>query len=431
MPCASTAQSFHYYDISMPRTDGTLQQIQTFLVVEPDGRGTARLLYKSAATQERQLIELSLTDSLPEGPLKYLVSNSQRTVLEGSEDSAIPSPRFVFTTSVVDGETILLPSGLEYPAGTNIWNPVTVHATQQMDYDQLATSPDLVRFFYHEEEDLYRYLYSNNTRGPSGITRKEKMHLVIVAATLDSSIGITAQRDLANLKSFYTSLCRDMGVKLIPVYITGMAVDRKTVDNTISSLNPGPGDIVVFHFSGHGFRYSNDISRFPRMSFRTNNDQRLDDINMSAEEVFHRVRQKGARVNILVSDCCNENINRPAPVGRELFRTTTTGKRTMSAQFNRANAEALFLSRTPVSLLVGSAEKDQLAVGNPKLGGFFTSFYIANLEKSLYGFQTGVNWLKLLVDARESTRRQALTAACEGSKRCVQTAEIKDFSLAR
>jgi hypothetical protein len=431
LPALSFAQSFHYYDISMPRTDGTLQQIKAFLVVEQDGRGTARLLYKSTATAERHLIELSLADSLPEGQFKYLVSNSQRIFLEGSEDSTIPIPRFVCTPTVVDGETIYQPSGLEYPTRVNTWNPVTVHATQHMDYEQLAKSSELVRFFYQEDEDLYRYLYSNNTRGPSGITRTEKMHLVIVAATLDSSIGITAQKDLANLQTFYTSLCRDMGVKLVPVYISGMDVSRQNVDQAINNLNPASGDIVVFHFSGHGFRYSNDTSRFPRMSFRTNNEQRLDDINMSAEQVFHRIRQKGARVNILVSDCCNENINRPAPVGRELFRTATAGKRTMSAQFNRANAEALYLSRTPVSLLIGSAEKDQLAVGNPKLGGFFTSFYIANLEKSLYGFQTGVNWLKLFVDARESTRKQALTAACEGSRRCVQTAEIKDFSLAR
>jgi hypothetical protein len=431
LPCISPAQSFHYYDISMPRTDGSEQRIQTFLVVEPDGSGTARMLYKSPTTQERQLVELSLADSLPEGEVKYLVANGQRVFLEGGQDSLLLLPRFVFTSSDVDGELIYRPLGLEYPKGTGGWTAVTVHASQHMDYEQLAKSPDLVRFFYHEEEDFYRYLFSNNTRGPSGITRTEKMHLVIVAATLDSSIGVTAQKDLENLKTFYTSLCRDMGVKLMPVYITGMAVNRKTVDNAVNILNPGPGDIVVFHFSGHGFRYSNDTSRFPRMSLRTNNEQRLDDINMSAEEVFHRIRKKGARVNILVSDCCNENINRPAPVGRELFRTSTAGKRTMSSQFNRANAEALFLSRTPVSLLIGSAEKDQLAAGNPKLGGFYTAFYVANLEKSIYGFQTGVNWLKLLVDARESTRRQALTAVCDAPKRCVQTAEIKDFSLAR
>lgn len=415
----------------MPRKDGSEQRVQTFLVVEPDGRGTARLLYKSAITQERQLVELSLTDSLPDGESKYLVANGQQVFLEGDQDSALMFPRFIFTPSLVDNEMIYRPSVPEYPKGSNGWAAVTVHDTQHMDYEQLAKSPDLVRFFYHEEDDFYRYLFSNNTRGPSGIARTEKMHLVIVAATLDSSIGITAQKDLENLKSFYTSLCRDMRVKLVPVYITGMEVNRKTVDNAVRNLNPGPVDMVVFHFSGHGFRYSNDTSRFPRMSLRTNNEQRLDDINLSAEELFHRIRSKGARVNIFVSDCCNEDINRPAPVGRELFRTSPAGKRTMSSQYNRANAEALFLSGKPVSLLIGSAEKDQLAVGNPKLGGFFTSFYLANLEKSIYGFQTGVNWLKLLVDARESTRRQALTAVCDASKRCVQTAEIKDFSSVR
>jgi hypothetical protein len=64
------------------------------------------------------------------------------------------------------------------------------------------------------------------------------------------------------------------------------------------------------------------------------------------------------------------------------------------------------------------------------MGGFFTAFFRAELEKSLYGYQNSKSWKNMLLSAKEKARQQALTALCSGEAsgpggRCVQRAEIK------
>ena len=65
-------------------------------------------------------------------------------------------------------------------------------------------------------------------------------------------------------------------------------------------------DIVMFYYSGHGFRYPNDASDYPRMWLKTGSDENVETNNLRIEEdVYDHIIKMGAGVNIVLSDCCN------------------------------------------------------------------------------------------------------------------------------
>lgn len=115
------------------------------------------------------------------------------------------------------------------------------------------------------------------------------------------------------------------------------------------------------------------------------------------------------------------------PFGFDLLRPRATG--TDGLKLNYDNFRKLFLPVQRTSIIIGSAAPEQLAVGNPNMGGFFTNFFKAELIKSLYSNTGESTWLRISLNATENTRKQSLTALCNSTPningRCVQRAEIK------
>jgi len=104
--------------------------------------------------------------------------------------------------------------------------------------------------------------------------------------------------------------------------------------------------------------------------------------------------------------------------------------------FNMESAKKLFLPAMPLSIIVSSVEKDHLSVGNPDIGGYYTHFLTAELEKNIWGFyssslllfggQSNASWLKILLEARKNTYWKAKAKQCgkTTNDRCIQQAEI-------
>ena len=160
------------------------------------------------------------------------------------------------------------------------------------------------------------------------------------------------------------------------------------------------------------------------MSLRTNPDQDIDKNNLSVEDVYKQILKLGARVNMVLTDCCNQDIGANSPVGRDVLKTRGGGYNATAQSLNMDNCNALFFSKQPVSIIASSAQINQLATGNPALGGFFTYYFKGLLEKSLYSYDKSNSWFRILLDAKEKARWQALSALC-GAGRCVQLAELK------
>ena len=120
-------------------------------------------------------------------------------------------------------------------------------------------------------------------------------------------------------------------------------------------------------------------------------------------DLFELVKSKGARLNIIIGDCCNSLIEfkRKFKGGSDALRN----EKKEPVIINKASCEALFCDYT-ASILVASADKGEYAVSDDKLGSLFTY----NLSKSLKRLMkkdldksAGLPWGELLEETTHTT----------------------------
>ncbi|MEO6133582.1 MAG: caspase family protein [Ginsengibacter sp.] len=422
----SFGQSYFYFENKIPQPNGPSLSYYSFLTLQPDGSAVARIRSGNYPLAEQPMADSVFANNINVGELKYLVPSGE-PIINGAGNESHIKLRFIFKKQVDSTDIYYLPFRTEYADNDGIWKVAETVTSQEKSYTDLLQQKDFVRIFYNEDDAFYNFLYSERERANNIIARQEKLYLIVVANTNDPKIGVTSKKDFDDVSQTFTTLAKNLGMKIIATKIMGNDFNKQNLDLALANLKkqkPSPIDIVIFYYSGHGFRYSNDVSRYPRMSLRSNPDQDLNKNNMEMEEVYNQIVKLGARVNIVLSDCCNQDIGVPVPVGKDILKTRFGGFNTTSQSLNMANCNALFFSKEPISIIASSAEIKQLATGNPALGGFFTYYFKALLDKSLYSFGDSKSWLKILLDTKEKARWQALSAEC-GSGRCVQLAEIK------
>ena len=421
----SYGQSYFYFETKIAPPNSSEISLYSFVILQPDGTAKVRIRSADNSLVEQTMADSVLADQSISGDLKYLVPSDDPTIYSSGAASEYKL-RFIFKRQPDSTDVYYVPLKTEYEGKDQKWQDASTVYSQEKTYTDLIKQSDFVKIFFNEDDDFYKYLFDERLRAVHA-TRKEKLFLITIANTNDEKIGITSKRDFDDINSLFTTLASNLGMKLISTKIMGNDFNKKNVYLSIDNLKkqkPSPIDIVIFYYSGHGFRFSNDTSLYPRMSLRTNPDQDIDKNNLSVEDVYKQILKLGARVNIVLTDCCNQDIGANSPVGRTVLRTRGGGYNATAESLNMANCNALFFSKQPVSIIASSAEKDQLATGNPALGGFFTYYFKGLLEKSLYSYDKSNSWLRLLLDAREKARWQALSAVC-GAGRCVQLAEMK------
>ncbi len=428
----SVAQSFFYFEAKPIVSETKDSSYFIFLTVELDGTSKCRIRYTNKTSGEQCLVEQKLKDSsdltlllVPIGAKKFLVPIDEADFLEGTPDEHFLQPRFVFEKMADSSSNYYTAMAVQFKTPDVNWRDATLQINQQKEYKQLVADVSFVRYFYKENDAFYIYLTQLNGRG--GLSEqqlKTNFYLITIANTLDTKIGISSKKDLDRITEFVEDLTTDLGIKLIQTSVWGNEFNKYNVQAAVDKIRPNSNDIVMFYYSGHGFRFSADDSKFPRMSLRTNKMVKLEDNNLSVENVYKTLLSKKANVTLVMSDCCNNLVDQSMRFGMDLLRPRATG--TKGLKLNYENCLALFFPKQPVSMLVGSAEKGQLASGNPDLGGFFTNFFLAQLTNTLYSNKVPASWLKILINARESTTRQALTAECNNTEngRCTQRAEL-------
>jgi hypothetical protein len=421
----SYGQSYFYFENKIAPPNSSEISLYSFVILQPDGTAKVRVRSTDNSLVEQTMTDSVLADQSISGDLKYLVPSGDPTIYAAGAAGEYKL-RFIFKRQADSADTYYVPVKTQYLDKDQKWQEVSTISSQEKTYTDLIKQRNFVKIFFNEDDDFYKYIFYERLRAVNA-TKKEKLFLITIANTNDEKIGITSKKDFDDINSMFTTLAANLGMKLISTKIMGNDFNKKNVDLAIDNLNkqkPSPIDIVIFYYSGHGFRYSNDTSLYPRMSLRTNPDQDIDKNNISVEDVYKQILKLGARVNMVLTDCCNQDIGANSPIGRDVLKTRGGGYNATAQSLNMDNCNALFFSKQPVSIIASSAQINQLATGNPALGGFFTYYFKGLLEKSLYSYDKSNSWFRILLDAKEKARWQALSALC-GAGRCVQLAELK------
>ncbi len=409
----TTAISQTLYEYKYYFKEGTVQdEYKAFFVRNDDGTGFVRVAFTDPVDKQYTVVEMKIQEHYdedkngnPDSSL-LIVETYDPVILLGNKNNGYHPDYFCFHKSEEDG--FYEPISVLSPDEQEKLHEGIITSVRLLDSKDL--NKDFVSEFFTPDEAFYTNLFDVAIRRPTNKPGKPttKLHLLIVANTEDASIGSTCVIDKnATLKTF-GEIAEYMKIPFEPTVIFGKNYNKNNVENAINALQPGKDDIVIFYYSGHGFSNLNDGNTFPYIDLRTKDFESIGGANaMNMQQIYNNIKLKGARLNIVLSDCCNADPG--------LTNNTSSGMASLrhsSLGWSIQNCQQLFLNQRPTSILMTAAAKGEVSAGNNAFGGFFTFNFRETLQKNLGLFGQFVTWEQLLKTAKTQTITKANNTIC-------------------
>lgn len=425
LSATAVAQDFYLLKFKLVDRNGLSVTYTSLLTLQPDGNAVSRTVYYDSSLNAQRRITQNFLDSA--GPAnsevhkQYLVPTGEPDSQDDDVTGFVPH-RIVFEKKSDSGGKFYSPVSIDYLDRKQQWQ------TAETDSLVLLTFTDLmgvVLTFYNNTDPFYQHLLTDGDRDIKP-TSNVKLYLIAVSNTLDSTVGPLATKDSQSVVQTFRDMAK--AAKIPPpsiITVSASNFNKKAVDAAINKVRPGKNDILVFYYSGHGFRFEKDTVPFARMSLRTNKKkQPLELNNLSLDDVYKRLLSKGARFTLVLGDCCNTLVPTPSGLGNDLLRPRKDGGRA-GLQLNPDVFKTLFLSPQRRSILVSSAEAGQKSWGNEDIGSYYTFCFMGQLKKWLYGAALNPTWPLLLKDTKNEAALKAKGVECEPNVRCKQYAVAK------
>ncbi len=279
---------------------------------------------------------------------------------------------------------------------------------QELIRDSMLTEK-LVLSYFSPTESFYQNLFNAGTRSLSGIEKNTRLILLAVGNTNDKEIGLACGKDIDRVVAEFRSITSFMGIRFEAQTITGSAYNKLAVQYAIAKLTPSSNDIVIFYYSGHGFRKPKDNRREPYIDLRTKEDNTYMVNSLNLADIYTQVKKKGARLTIVLGDCCNTLVE---ATNAESPNVIVTPKG-FGVRRSLDNCRALFLSPRKMSMLIASADAGQKATSNDDLGSFFSYFFINTLDDAVSIYKKNMTWEGILSNAQRLTKYRASKTYCD------------------
>jgi hypothetical protein len=138
-----------------------------------------------------------------------------------------------------------------------------------------------------------------------------KIHLVLISNTKVNDLGKSCVENESQLENFFSSASEVSGVPVNIIKINSMDFRLFKVDSIIKSLSITQDDGVFFYYSGHGYRYPNEMDSFPILDFRINPlSERIDSFKnvQKLSSFYNLLKLKKPRFLVAISESCNKEI---------------------------------------------------------------------------------------------------------------------------
>ena len=420
---SSKCQSIYYMQYRYTSiADTTLYHV--FLVAYEDGTGFYRVSFYDELSKDNIVVDLEMEE-------KYLIDNngnedrskiyfrgSNPQIVYGDKDYHYYPERFWFkidpNTGYYEPWAVTSPDEKGTAQGKYIEPPLLL--------EQTDLTEDFVSNFFSKDEEFYKNLFTVTQRSLTPEQKKAKLHLIIVANTEDETIGSTCTLDKDRTLKTFKDLSEFLGIGFASSVIFGNNYNKQNVLNAVSTLTPQKNDIVIFYYSGHGYKDENNVRQFPNMILTTKSFENVEANSVNVEDVYNSIRNKGARFNLVFSDCCNNGPNDRATITCDVPRT-----RTSTIGWSLENCKALFMNNKPMSIIMTAAQKGEMSTGNLTFGGFFTNQFRSNLTTYFGPFHQFPTWNTILEESKKTTTDQAETGRCSASGEPLKTYKQHPF----
>mgnify|MGYP003813953685 CR=1 FL=1 len=422
------AQSFHFFRYGL--ADSNKPTFEALLTLYPDGTATARVRNTQIPEENSPVYELDLADSTTAEnmnlPFRQLIPRKAEEITKFSGNSMAYLPLFEFEKQVENNIEFFSPERIKY-LDEGKWTNALI--SEKTAFSTAEIDTNLVKRFYANTSPYYTELFGNITNpglisrgGLNELQKKMKIWMIIVTDLLDPQVGKACTRDKENIAYTFTGIAQKMGLQPpVITYINGTQFNRQSVLNAVSAIKPASNDIVIFYYSGHGYRAINDESPLPKMIL--SNDYTFENLpkkSLGIQAIVDSLNKKKSRFNLVINDCCNvECCPVPAP---GLGKNPIISPKSIGLPVSTENFIKLFWEPRG-TVVASSSMPKEYSVGNPEKGGFFTWYLRISLEKNLSQYKRDIAWEDILFEAGKNANYLALTGLCgeeNNKKRCVQ-----------
>jgi hypothetical protein len=238
---------------------------------------------------------------------------------------------------------------------------------------------------------------------------RPSLFCVTVIDATDTSIGNSCLKDKERVTNFCKKLSDFIDLSYTPIEIEKDNYTINGLKNAIDAIDAASNDVVIFIYSGHGFSYrDDDANAFPQLALWEGDAPTIEALrtnSINLEEVFNLIVAKGARLNIVFSDCCNTFVELPRFDNNLPFPPWPT-------TWNHRLATELFID-TKGSYLISAASKGQFAASNNKEGGFFTFSFFRAIELAIVLGSFASSWSLIIKDADRWAKQRSMEAICD------------------
>lgn len=402
------AQIWYEFKFNWTASSGIIP-VQALMQQQAEDMAVLRMRYMDPETNQDCLAEVELFESdvldarFRPMPDRVYLKSSEPEFLLGQGNKF--KPVFLFR---LNRNQVLEPSALMKSIQPEALPDASANFSWKLIPANGLTEKLLSRYYF-EDEPIRSQLLSLNQKDITPAEKTMTIHMVLVGNTLDKKIGTSCKMDLNRTQEVFTSVARFLGIRTKIVRLEGAMFGKKKMMDAVQALKPVANkDIVVFYYTGHGFRMPSDRYVYPHLDMTYRPDQDYKTESVSIRSIYDVIKAKGARLNLVLSDCCNSYVGAPLVTAPWFMK-----KKSIPALMYMQNVRKLFLDPRPVSILAAAADTTQRAAGNQKMGGFFSYFFKSSVEANCIRSSVKPSWYTILEDTKNQTSRKANRTYCD------------------
>lgn len=248
-------------------------------------------------------------------------------------------------------------------------------------------------------------MLTNSTDGMQAVdvSNGPTIHLLELTNDIIMDIGQQCSQDSKAMRSEVRGIAQLLGMNVQIYDVSGDQFSLTGLKRALRQLKPSNDDVVIFHYSGHGFRFDDQEDEFPQLSLcPTGYEELLDNNYVGLSDVYEVLLSKQARLTIVLGDCCNSNLGVPRPITQTAFLTRDRSNVSLE------KLRQLFLSAQG-SVISSAASPGEVSWCDLN-GGMYTNAFLQSLRSEISLLAEGEpSWGNII----DSTITQAQTRSAK------------------
>jgi len=249
-------------------------------------------------------------------------------------------------------------------------------------------------------------------------------HLLLIANTEVSDIGTACRRDMSNVRSEFGAIAKVLGMNYVEHLVSESQYNKAYAVSQIRGIEVEDNDVLMFVYTGHGFRFDDQSDYYPNIDLCATSYDDIRKNYASMTDIYNELASKGARLTIVLSDCCNSRIGLEAP----MINVNSLYARANN-NFELDKLRTLFLESSGSVRATSSSPGEASWCGVN--GGFFLLSFIESLRTQISPLhEQSPSWDRLMSDAIASAKSKSLNTSKGIAQNGLQTVKMTSLSPA-